>query len=90
MKKSKIENKKLIKSFYLIKEFYRLALKIVTKLRLEEREIVEIKNEVKILKELKSDYILRYYEDHEDSDYYLIFTEICVIINHKASDKRIY
>jgi hypothetical protein len=53
---------------------------------LEANEIAEIKNEVKILKELKSDYILRYYEDHEDSDYYLIFTEICVIINHKARD----
>jgi hypothetical protein len=54
-----------------------------------EAAVVEgIKNEVKILKDLQSDYILRYYEDHEDSDYYLIFTEICVIINHKAEDKR--
>jgi serine/threonine protein kinase len=57
---------------------------------LKAAEIEEIKNEVKILKELKSDYILRYYEEYDDESLYLIFTEICVIINHKAEDKRNY
>jgi hypothetical protein len=57
---------------------------------LKAAEIEEIKNEVKLLKELKSDYILRYYEEYDDESLYLIFTEICVIINHKAEDKRNY
>jgi len=47
-------------------------------MKLRQHEIKEIKNEVKILKELQSDYILRYYEDYEEKEYYLIITEKCV------------
>jgi len=43
--------------------------------------VAEVKNEVKILKELQSDYILRYYKEYEDDEFYLIFTELCVIKN---------
>jgi len=46
----------------------------------EGMTIEDIKNEVKILKELKSDFILRYLEEYENEDYYFIFTEKCVII----------
>ena len=56
-------------------------MKVIDKkiLRQLEANIDEIKKEVKILKELQSDYILRYYEDYENEQFYLIFTEKCVI-----------
>jgi len=40
--------------------------------------IEEVKNEVKIMKELRSEFILRYLEEYENDEFYLIFTEKCV------------
>ena len=40
--------------------------------------IEEVKNEVKIMKELRSEFILRYLEEYENNEFYLIFTEKCV------------
>lgn len=54
-------------------------MKVINVSFLGQEKIKQIKEEVKLLKNLRSDRILRYYEDHEDKEFYLIFTEKCVI-----------
>jgi len=46
---------------------------------LTNEEIREIKENIEILTKLSSNHIIEYFEEYQNEDFYLVFTEKCVI-----------